>query len=195
MSAEPPTQVTELLTRWSVGDRSALDELMPLVLDELKRLASRYMHGEKAGHTLQTTALVNEAYMKLADQARVSWQGRAHFFAIAAQIMRHILIDHARTRRRAKRGGTTERISLEQALVFSDAQSDDLLALDSALTKLADIDRRKGAIVEMRFFSGMSVEETAAVLGVSTNTVIRDWSLARSWLYRELQGSRSENVS
>jgi RNA polymerase sigma-70 factor (ECF subfamily) len=195
MSAGAPSQVTELLMRWSGGDRSALDELMPLVLEELKRLASRYMHSERTGHTLQTTALVNEAFLKLADEKRVSWQGRAHFFAIASQVMRHVLVDHARTRRRAKRGGGAERIPLEQALAFSDSQSADLLALDEALTKLATIDPRKSAVIEMRFFSGMSVEETAAVLGVSTNTVIRDWGLARSWLYRELQGLGSENVS
>jgi RNA polymerase sigma-70 factor (ECF subfamily) len=181
-----PAPVTELLLAWGRGDESALERLMPLVHGELHRLARRQMRGEHPGHTLQTTALVNEAYLRLIDASKVAWNDRAHFFALAARIMRRILVDHARSRRSVKRGGRTPHVSLDDALVITGERSDDLVALDDALKTLAAIDRRKSDVVEMRFFGGLTVEETATALDVSPETVMRDWRLAKAWLLREL---------
>jgi len=184
----PPAQneVTQLLLAWSDGDKAALEDLTPLVYAELRRLAERYMRRERAGHPLQTTALVNEAYLRLIDLRQVRWQNRAHFFGVAAQLMRHILVDFARARRRAERGGYKQQVSLEEAAVVSKEKSADFIALDDALKSLAEIDPRKSRMVELRFFGGLSVEETAEALNVSPRTVMREWSLARDWLYREL---------
>ncbi len=179
-------QVTQLLVAWQDGDKAALDQLMPLVYEELRRLARQYRRRERAGHTLQTTALVNEAYLRLIDQSRVHWQNRTHFFAIAAQLMRRILVDHARTRVRAKRGGSAAKVSLAEAAAISGAPTLDVLALDEALERLAALDGRKSQIVELRFFGGLSIEETAEVLKVSPGTVMHDWTLAKAWLYRAL---------
>jgi RNA polymerase sigma factor (TIGR02999 family) len=185
-------KVTQWLVAWSNGDSAALDQLIPLVHEELRRLARRYMGQERRrehhGVTLQTTALVNEAYLRLIDTRDVQWESRAHFFAIAARLMRRILVDYARSRNRAKRGGAAQRVSLEEAAVFSAERAPDLVALDDALDALAKIDERKGRVVELRFFGGMSVEETAYALGVSSETVMRDWRLAKSWLLHELDG-------
>lgn len=181
-----PHQVTQLLKAWSDGDQAARDELMPLVYEELHRLAHRYMDRERAGHTLQTSGLVNEAYLRLIDQSHVAWQNRAHFFGIAAQMMRRILVDYARSRGYAKRGGNARQVSLDDAAIVSEERAADVLALDEALTRLAEIDSRKSQIVELRFFSGMSIEETAEVLAVSPGTVMRDWTLAKAWLRREI---------
>jgi RNA polymerase sigma factor (TIGR02999 family) len=178
--------VTELLLDWSNGNQKALDELMSLVDHELQRLAHHYMRQEKAGHTLQTTALVNEVYLKLVDQKRVHWKNRAHFFALSAQLMRRILVDHARKRKYAKRGGDACRISFDEALPVSRERGADLVALDDALDKLSAIDARKSKVVEMRFFGGLSVEETAEALGVSPLTVKRDWKMAKAWLYNTI---------
>ena len=184
----PPAQneVTQLLLAWSDGDKAALEELTPLVYAELRRLAERYMRRERAGHPLQTTALVNEAYVRLIDLRQVRWQNRAHFFGVAAQLMRHILVDFARARRRAERGGYKQQVSLEEAAMVSKERSADFIALDDALKSLAEIDPRKSRMVELRFFGGLSVEETAEALNVSPRTVLREWNLARDWLYREL---------
>jgi RNA polymerase sigma factor (TIGR02999 family) len=171
---------------WSNGNKEALDELTPLVDHELHRLAHHYMRRENAGHTLQTTALVNEAFLKLIDQKHVRWKNRAHFFALSAQLMRRILVDHARSRQYAKRGGGAHRISFDEALVISPERGSDLVALDEALSKLSSIDPRKGKVVELRFFGGLSVEETAEALEVSAVTVMREWSLAKAWLYNSL---------
>ena len=182
---EPQSQeVTQLLAAWSDGDRSALNKLLPLVEGELHRLAHRYMGHERQDHTLQTTALVNEAYLKLIDQ-RVDWQSRAHFFGIAAQIMRRILIDHARKHLGPKHGGG-KTISLEEVAVVSDERASELVALDEALTTLAKVDERKSRLVELRYFGGLTIEETAAVLGVSDETIRREWIRARAFLHREL---------
>lgn len=186
MSAPSPQNVTRLLVSWSNGDRAALDELTPLVHEELRRLARLYMGRERAGHTLQTTALVNEAYVRLIDWRNVRWQNRAHFFAVSAQMMRRILVDYARRRHELKRGGERVKISLEEAAVISHEPDADFVALDDALQGLARIDPRKSRIVELRFFGGLSVEETAEVLRISPRTVMREWSLAQAWLYREL---------
>jgi RNA polymerase sigma factor (TIGR02999 family) len=183
-----PQEVTQLLIDWTNGSEAARDELMPLVYEELRRLAHRHMGRERPGHTLQTSALVNEAYLRLIDQKNVRWQSRAHFFAIAAQIMRRILVDYARSRRYAKRGGGAPRVSLNEAAVASESRSAEVVALDEALKGLAAIDPRKGQIVELRFFGGLSVEETAEVLGVSPGTVMRDWTLAKAWLRKEMTG-------
>ena len=184
MSATPSREVTQLLVAWSDGDRSALDKLLPLVEGELHRLAQGYMSHERQDHTLQTTALVNEAYLKLIDQ-KVDWQNRAHFFGIAAQIMRRILIDHARKHLGPERGGG-KTISLEEVAVVSDERAAELVALDEALTTLAKVDERKSKVVELRYFGGLSVEETAAVLGVSGETIRREWRRAKAFLHREL---------
>jgi RNA polymerase sigma factor (TIGR02999 family) len=178
-------EVTQLLAAWSDGDQSALDKLLPLVGDELHRLAHRYMSREREDHTLQTTALVNEAYLKLVDQRVVHWQNRAHFFGISAQIMRRILIDHARKHLGPRRGGGNT-ISLEEAAVVSDERAAELVALDDALTSLSKVDERKGRVVELRYFGGLSVEESAEVLGVSVDTITRDWRSAKAFLRREL---------
>lgn len=182
-------EVTQLLAAWSGGDRSALDKLLPLVKDELHRLAHRYMSHERQNHTLQTTALVNEAYLKLVVQ-KVNWQNRAHFFGIAAQIMRRILIDHARQHLGAQRGGG-EKISLEDVAVVSDERAVELVALDDALTSLSKVDERKGRVVELRYFGGLSVEETAEVLRVSVDTITRDWRRAKAFLRRELSQNQT----
>lgn len=179
-------QVSQLLVAWSGGDQSALEELMPLVYEELRRLAHHYIRRERPGHTLQTSGLVNEAYLRLVDQTNVQWQNRAHFFGIAARLMRQILVDYARRQRYAKRGGDARRLSLDEALIISKERAADVVALDDALKTLAEIDPRQSQIVELRFFGGLSIEETAEVLSVSAGTVMRDWTLAKAWLRREL---------
>ena len=179
-------EMTRLLEAWSEGDHSALDKLAPLVYAELHRLAHRYMRRERSHHTLQTSALVNEAYVRLIDQRTVRWQNREHFFAIAAQMMRRILIDHARKRASAK-GGGAGKLSLEEAAVLSDERAAELVALDEALESLAKIDERKSRIVEMRFFGGLGVGDIANVIGVSPDTITREWRRAKAWLHRELQ--------
>ena len=183
------SEVTQLLAAWSHGDDSALTRLLPLVEDELHRMAHRYMSSERKDHTLQTTALLNEAYLKLVDQ-RVEWQNRAHFFGIAAQIMRRILVDHARKHLGAKRAGG-QRVSLEDAAIVGDGRSAELVALDEALTNLARVDERKGRLVELRYFGGLGVEETALVLGISSDTVLREWRRAKTFLRRELSRTSS----
>ena len=182
-------QITQLLAEWSDGNQAALDELYPLVYNELHRLARRYMSRERKGHTLQTTALINEAYVRLVDQKNVHWANRSHFFAISAQIMRRILIDHARRHAYAKRGGGAQQVSLDEALTISSARSSDLLRLDEALKILADMDPRRSQVVELRYFGGLNNEEIAGVLNVSENTVTRDWNMARAWLYQQLSES------
>ena len=184
-----PQEVTQLLIAWSNGDQAALDELIPLVYAELRRVARRYMGRERAGHLLQTTALVNEAYLRLIDANSVQWQNRAHFYAIAAQLMRRILVDYARSHNYVKRGGEAHHLALEEAAVFSVEQAPDLVALDDALKSLAAFDPRKSQVVELRFFGGLGVEETAEVLKVSPRTVLSDWSLAKAWLLRELSNT------
>ena len=186
----PPSEVTQLLLAWSDGDNSALEKLIPLVYDELRRLARRYMVRERSGHTLQTTALVNEAYLRMVDLKEVQWQNRAHFFAVSAQLMRHILVDFARSRGYKKRGGGTVQIPIDDALDVSTHEPSDLIALDDALNSLAEIDARKSKVVEMRFFGGLSVEETAHVLKISPETVMRDWKMAKVWLLREISGDK-----
>ena len=176
----------ELLRAWSAGDASALERLTPIVYQELHRLA-RYMKGERAGHSVQTTALVNEAYLRLVGYERIKWQNRAHFFAVSAQAMRRILVEHAR-RRNLKRGDGVAHVSLDEAALLGGNRAADLVALDDAMNTLAQFDRRKAQVVEMRFFGGLSVEETADVLKVSPATVMRDWNNAKAWLYRELAG-------
>jgi RNA polymerase sigma factor (TIGR02999 family) len=178
--------VTELLLRWGAGDRDCLNELIPLMEPELRRIAHRHMRRERPGHTLQTTALVNEAWLKLVDQSRASWRNRVQFLGVAAGLMRHILVDHARAACRGKRGGGTALLPLDEALNFSPAKSAALVALDQALSDFARFDPRKAQVVELRYFGGLSVEETAEALGVHPNTVIRDWSLSKVWLKREL---------
>lgn len=173
---------------WNRGEPDALDALLPLVYEELRRLAGHYMKGERAGHTLQATALVNEAYLRLIEVNHVQWQNRAHFFAMAARLMRRILVDAARSRGYQKRGGGATMLSLDDALVVSNEPGDDLVALDDALTALAAVDVRKSQVVEMRFFGGLTLEETAEALHVSRETVKRDWSMAKLWLLRELRG-------
>ena len=187
---DSPATVTELLHAWSDGDKTALDQLLPVVYDELRRQASRYLRREAPGHTLQTTALVNEAYLRLVDQKNIRWQNRAQFFGIAAQLMRRILVDHARAKHRAKRGGHDVRVTLDDAVAIAANQEIDLIALDAALDRLAQIDEQQSKVVEMRFFSGLNVEETAEALKVSPATVKRDWNVAKAWLYREMTGER-----
>lgn len=183
--------ISRLLRAWSGGDQSALDGLTPFVYEELRRLAHSYMRRERPGHTLQTTALVNEAYMRLVDYKRMQWQDRAHFFAVSAQVMRRILVDHARSHN-IKRGRGVQHVSLDDVAAVSIGRTGDLVALDDALSELAHLDPRKVQIVEMRFFGGLSVEETAEVLKVSPATVRRDWSIAKFWLYRELGGGTGD---
>lgn len=179
-------EVTELLTAWSGGDKAALDKLMPLIHQELRRIAHRYMSRERPGHTMQTTALVNEAYLKLVNREGVHWQNRAHFFAIASQLMRHILVDHARSHAYAKRGGGTQTISLDEAMVVSQERAAEVVALDDVLKQLAEIDPQQSRIVELRFFGGLTIEETAVVLSLSPATIKREWTSAKAWLYHEL---------
>jgi len=190
MTAPSDQSITELLKAWGDGDQQALENLTPLVYKELHRVAHRYMADERASHTLQTTALVNEVYLRLVDVRGVSWQNRAHFFAICARTMRRILIDFARSRQYQKRGGDAVAVAIEDALEVSDQPAVDLVALDDALNDLAKLDPRKNQVVELRFFGGLSVEETAEVLKISPETVMRDWKFARVWLAREL--SRKE---
>ncbi len=186
---KPPIgEISGLLRAWGDGDRGALDQLTPIVYDELRRLASHYMRGERPGHSLQATALVNEAYMRLVDYKGMQWQNRAHFFAVSAQLMRRILVDHAR-RHNMKRGGGVQHVSLDETAIVGGDRAADLVALDDALDALARLDSRKVQVVELRFFGGLSVEETAEVLKVSSVTVMRDWSTAKAWLYRELSGT------
>jgi RNA polymerase sigma factor (TIGR02999 family) len=185
MIAEPNAAVTRLLVRWTEGDKQALEDLLPLVYDELRRLARRYLQQERPGHTLQSTALVHEAYLRLVDQ-NVSWQNRAHFFGIAAQMMRRILVDHARSRSAAKRGDGACRVTLDEGLVAQEQRDLDVVALDDALTNLGKIDPQQGKIVELRFFAGLSIEETSEVLNISPATVKRDWAMAKAWLHREM---------
>jgi RNA polymerase sigma factor (TIGR02999 family) len=179
--------VTRLLLAWGEGDEAALEQLMPVVHDELRRLARRHMGHERPGHTLQATALVNEAYLRLIDVKQVQWQNRAHFFAMSSRLMRRILVDFARSRHYQKRGGGAQKVTFDEALVVSDERGGDLLALDDALVALAAVDPRKSQVVEMRFFGGLSVEETAEALHVSVDTVMRDWKMAKVWLLRELK--------
>jgi RNA polymerase sigma factor (TIGR02999 family) len=187
MSQPAPNEISELLVAWGGGDESALDRLMPLVYGELRRLAHRYMSQERPGHTLQTTALVNEAYLRLVNWRDARWQNRAHFFAVSAQMMRRILVDFARDKQASKRSGyALQQVSLSQASAFTVERGADLVALDEALTALAEVDRRKSQVVEMRFFGGLSIKEVAEVLKVSEETVLRDWRLAKVWLLREL---------
>ncbi len=181
-----PQDVTQLLVAWCEGDQAALDKLLPLVNTELRRLAARYMRRERKGHTLQTSALVNEAWLRLVNQNQVHWQNRAHFFGIAAQLMRRILIDHARRYQYEKRGGGAVKVSLDETAAVTEARAAELLAVDEALEKLTAIDARKGRIVELRFFGGLNLDETAEVLGVSSPTVQREWRAAKAWLHRLL---------
>ena len=185
--AEHSQNITRMLKDWSGGNREALDELLPFVYDELHRQASRYLRRERSDHTLQTTALIHEAYLKLIDQNQVEWQNRAHFFAVAAQAMRRILVDYARTRKREKRGGDDVKLQLDEAVNVSTGERRiDLVALDEALTRLAKFDDRQARVVELRYFSGMTEEETAEVLGTSPATVRRDWNMAKAWLHSQL---------
>jgi RNA polymerase sigma factor (TIGR02999 family) len=184
-----PPNVTELLAAWSQGDRGALDALMPVVYGELRRIARGYLARERRDHTLQTTALVHEAYLKLVDQRRVRWQNRAHFFGVAAQMMRRILVDHARARRAGKRGAGVETVALELTPELSAKPTVDILGLDAALDRLAALDPRQGRLVELRFFGGLSIEEAAEVMALSPATLTRDWTMAKAWLFKEMGGS------
>jgi RNA polymerase sigma factor (TIGR02999 family) len=178
--------ITRLLHDWRNGDQSALDRLMPLVYEELRRMANHYMRNERRGHTLQTSALVNEAYLRLVDHENIEWQNRAHFFGVAAQAMRRILVDHARTRNYQKRGGGAQQVSLDEAMTLAGDRAAELIALDDALRELARMDERKSRVVELRYFGGLSLEETAEALSVSIPTVTRDWNTAKAWLMREI---------
>jgi RNA polymerase sigma-70 factor, ECF subfamily len=192
MSAPSQHEVTQLLLEWRRGDRSALDRLTPLVYDELRRLAHKYMSRESPGHTLQTTALVGEAYLRLVDQQNVEWQNRAHFFAVSARVMRHIIVDYARQNRAAKRGGAAHKVTLDEGAVVSKGRASELVALDEALQSLAGLYPRRSQVVELRYFGGLNNQESAEVLGISEATVERDWRFARAWLYRALQGGEQE---
>jgi RNA polymerase sigma factor (TIGR02999 family) len=192
MAAPTTQQVTELLQAWRQGDETALHRLLPVVHRELRRLARRYMFRERSGHTLQATALVNEAYVRLVNARQVDWKNRAHFFALSAQVMRRILVDSARAHNDQKRGGGNPRVTLDEDFMGAQEKRHDLVALDDALKALAAVDPRKDRVVELRFFAGLSVEETAEVLKVSRNTVLRDWRLAKMWLKREMNKGRTE---
>jgi len=189
VSTSSQHEVTRLLIRLTEGDNAALDALLPAVYDELRRLAANYLRRERVGHTLQPTALVHEAYLRLVDQTRVEWQNRAHFFGVAAQMMRRILVDHARGQQAEKRGGDVQKISLDENIDVSALRASELVALDEALERLAELDPQKSRLVELRFFGGLSVEETAEVMGVSAPTVKRHWRLAKAWLYGEVKPS------
>lgn len=195
MNSSSIKEVTQRLRAWMRGEEGAKEELYQLVYDELHRLAHRYMSRENSAHTLQTTALVNEAYLKLADTNNLNWQDRAHFFAVSANVMRHILVDHARAHRAERRGGDAQQVGLEDIVEIPLAPSKDVLALNDALDKLAKVDERKSKVVELRYFGGLSVEETAEVLKVSADTVMRDWRLAKAWLLRELSGEPSHELA
>lgn len=193
MTEPPRPEITQMLIKWGDGDREALDELIPLVYRELRRLAARHLRRERANHTLQTTDLIHEAYLRLVDQRNVRWQNRAHFFAVSGQLMRRILVDHARRRHRAKRGGSGITLPLVEGLLLAAEKSDsNLLALDEGLLRLAAIDPRQSEIVELRFFSGLTIVETAAVLGISLTTVKDDLNLAKAWLRRELARGKAK---
>ena len=187
MSGQGTQPVTDLLTRWKAGDATALEALIPIVYDELHRLAHHYLRGERYGHTLQSTALVNEAFLRLTDARHVRWQDRAHFLGISARLMRRVLVDHARSRGYLKRGGGARRVTLDEGLVRAAPPELDVVALDRALEALAAADARKGQMIELRFFGGLTAEETAVVMRVSPETVLRDWKLAKAWLLRELR--------
>ena len=189
-----PTRVTGLLIEWGRGDEGALERLIPLVHHELHQMARRCMADERAGHSLQATALVNEAYLRLVDANDVAWHDRAHFLAVAARALRRILVDHARTRRAQKRGGGAAQVTFDEALVVANEPREDFVALDDALEALAAFDARKSRVIELRFFGGLSVEETASVLKVSPATVMGDWRLAKAWLQREMRGDRSHDA-
>lgn len=178
--------ITRILRAWSGGDREAVDDLMPLVYDELHKVAARYLRKQRPDHTLQPTALVNEAYLKLVDISNVSWEDRAHFFAVASQTMRHVLVDHARGHNREKRGGGAQKVSLDEAMAFVDNNEVDVLMLDDAMRALAEIDEQQSRIVELRFFGGLTVEETALVLRISPATVKREWRIAKAWLHKRI---------
>src|ERR1700686_4764588 len=192
MGSSPSRDITQLLRAWGHGDELALERLTPLVYAELRKAAKRHMARERDGHTLQTTALINEVYLRLVNLDDVSWQDRAHFFAICARLMRRILTDYARSRSYLKRGGDARRVTLDEALMVSADPSVDLVALEGALNKLGEVDSRKSSVVELRFFGGLSLKETAAVLKISTDTVTRDWNLAKAWLMREMDGERRD---
>ena len=194
MTEVPAHEVTQLLRAWREGDERALEKLMPLVYEELHRLARRYMAGERPGHTLQTSALVNEAYLRLVDVKNVNWQDRAHFFGVSAQLMRRILVDFARSRRSLKRGGEILTVSLEEGSIASLDKGADVVALDDALKTLAAMDARRIRVVELRFFGGLNAQETAAVLKVSAETVLHDWKLAKVWLLRELSVGKANEA-
>ncbi|HET9532346.1 MAG TPA: sigma-70 family RNA polymerase sigma factor [Blastocatellia bacterium] len=194
MSEPTAHEITQLLRAWGDGDQAALDKLAPLVYAELHRLARAYMRGERAGHVLQSTALINEAWVRLIDWKNVEWRNRVHFFGVAAQMMRRILVDFARERATNKRGGSARQIAFEEAVFVSSNRGAEIIALDEALNALAEFDPRKSRIVEMRFFGGLDVEETAAVLKISSRTVKREWNLARAWLYRELSEGRNDEA-
>ena len=180
-------EITELLRNWRCGDRAAMDKLLPIVYDELRRLAAGFFRRERPNHTLQATALVHEAYLRLVDQSRVGWENRAHFFGSAAHLMRQILVDHARSHNAAKRGGGEIKVSLAEDMALAGPRELDLIALDAALDELAALDEQQSRIVEMRFFGGLSIEETAQVLGVAPSTVKRDWNTAKAWLYHRMK--------
>jgi RNA polymerase sigma factor (TIGR02999 family) len=184
--AASPKDVTQLLVDWGRGDKQALDALMPLVYDELHRIAARYLRRERQGHTLQTTALINEAYLRIVDQRNVNWKNRSQFFGVAAQMMRRILVDHARSHLYAKRGGGAQKLTLDEAIATPGKRDLDLVALDDALTSLAQIDPQQSRIIELRFFGGLTIDETAAVLAISPATVKRDWNMAKAWLFGEI---------
>lgn len=188
LQRESPNPVTELLVRWRSGDHQALESLMPLVYDELRRLAHHYLRRERSDHTLQSTALVHEAYLRLTGNAPPQWQNRAHFFGIAAHLMRQILVEHARSRSTAKRGGNAPRLALDESLATPQETGVDVIALDRALHELSELDAQQGRIVELRFFAGLTIEDTSEVLGISPATVKRDWTTARAWLYRAMTG-------
>jgi RNA polymerase sigma factor (TIGR02999 family) len=194
MNRSGSQQITGLLLAWGQGDEAALEALMPLVYDELRKVAARHMRGQRTGHTLQTTALVNEAYIRLIDASQVKWQNRAHFFAVAAHFMRRILVDFARHRNYQKRGGGAQAISLDEALIEVPQRGADLLALDEALTRLQQLNERQAQVVELRYFGGLSEEETAEALRISIRTVRRDWNFARVWLHRELGGKGMDDA-
>jgi RNA polymerase sigma factor (TIGR02999 family) len=194
MPATSQQQVTQLLCDWRNGDSTALEKLIPLVQPELQRLAHRYMSRERAGHTLQTTALLDDAYLQLADKTHPQWQNRAHFFAVAAQLMRRIMVDHARQRQALKRGGGAVKVTLDEATVATESRADELVALDEALEKLARFDERRAKVVELRYFGGLKMEEIADVLKVNLSTVTRDWSAARAWLFATLSGKQMDAI-
>jgi RNA polymerase sigma-70 factor (ECF subfamily) len=194
MASSGQEQVTQLLSAWRGGDSSALDRLIPLVQPELQRLAHRYMSKERPGHTLQTTVLIHDAYLEFVDNTQPDWQNRAHFFAVAAQLMRRIMVDHARQRQALKRGGGALKVTLDEAAHAVEERAVELLALDEALEKLAAFDKRKADVVEMRYFGGLTMEEIADVLKVHVNTVTREWSAARAWLYATLRGEKMDAI-